>query len=124
MESMKIQANNPSSEITLSYLARPVQVILGHEGHRILIQADPGMGKTTFTHKVALDWAQGKLPMFDDLMVVKLRELSPNQTIAQAVTIQMELEEYATITEPTDSVAKKVFLQDHTKNTLDSGWTG
>ena len=75
------------------------------------------MGKTTFTHKVALDWAQGNLPMFDNIMVVELRELAPNQTIAQAITVQMELEEYAPIP-VTETTVRKSLLHNHTRTLL------
>ena len=110
MESMKFRQTVPIRDYTELF-----STVSTNDGYRILIQADPGMGKTTFTHKVALDWAQGKLPMFDNLMVVKLRELSPNQTIAQAVTIQMGLEEYAAITEAT---IQKSLLQHNTRTLL------
>ena len=110
MESVKFRQTVPIRDYTELF-----STVSSKEGYRVLIQADPGMGKTTFTHKVALNWAQGKLPMFDDLMVVKLRELSPDQAIAQAITVQMELEEYATITETN---VRKSLLQDHTKTLL------
>ena len=63
-----------------------------NQGSRILIQAHPGMGKTTFTHKVALDWAEGKLSTFSVILVVKLRELLPNQTMPNAIMSQMAIE--------------------------------
>ena len=110
MESVKFRAAVPLKDYTELFSKAG-----NNEGYRILIQADPGMGKTTFTHKVALDWAQGKLPMFDDLMVVKLRELKHNQTIAKAISLEIELDNVATITEKT---VRRSLLQDHTGTLL------
>ena len=59
------------------------------EGSRILIQGKPGIGKTTFTHKVALDWADGQLGCFDLVFVVQVRDLEPDQTITNAIVSQM-----------------------------------
>ena len=60
---------------------------------RILLQADPGMGKTLFTHKLALDWTEKRFTRFDLLLIVKLRHLAPDQPISHAITTQMKMEE-------------------------------
>ena len=63
-------------------------------GPRILVQADPGKGKTVFTHKLALDWVEKKyLTQFDHLLIVKLRHLAPEEPISQAITTQMQIGE-------------------------------
>ncbi len=62
---------------------------LKHEGTRILIQGDPGIGKTAFTHKLALDWTLGELECFDAVFVLKLRYVEPNQSIPSIITEQI-----------------------------------
>ena len=59
------------------------------EGTRILVKGDPGIGKTTFTHKVAFDWATGCLDLFDVVLVVKLKLADCNQTIESLVKDQL-----------------------------------
>ena len=59
------------------------------EGTRILVKGDPGIGKTTFTHKVAFDWATGCLDLFDVVLVVKLKLADCNQTIESLVKEQL-----------------------------------
>ena len=51
------------------------------EGTRIQVKGDPGIGKTTFTHKIAYDWATGNLPQFDVVLVLKLKFINKHQTI-------------------------------------------
>ena len=60
------------------------------EGNRILIKGDPGIGKTTFTHQVAYDWATGNLPQFDVVLVLKLKFCSKHQTIENMVVEQLQ----------------------------------
>ena len=62
-------------------------------GPRILVQADSGMGKTMFTHKLALDWAEKRFTEFDLLLIVKLGHLAPDVALSQAIVNQMQLEE-------------------------------
>ena len=57
-------------------------------GSRILVLGKPGIGKTTFTHKIGRDWAEKELHKFDSVFVVKLRDLHPNQTISNAIALQ------------------------------------
>ena len=61
------------------------------EGTRILVKGDPGIGKTTFTHKVAYDWATGNLPQFDVVLVLKLKFSNKHQTIESMVVNQLEI---------------------------------
>ena len=72
-----------------------------NKGSRILIQGIPGIGKTTFTHKVALDWARGDFGLFDIVFVAKLRELQPTETVANTVLQQMHIPAESAITEGT-----------------------
>ena len=60
------------------------------EGNRILVKGDPGIGKTTFTHEVAHDWATGNLPQFDLVLVLKLKFSSKHQTIENMVAEQLQ----------------------------------
>ncbi len=62
--------------------------LLEVNGARILVQGDPGVGKTTFTHKLAYDWACGDLDYFDAVFVVKLRFAEKNETIPAMIIDQ------------------------------------
>ena len=59
-------------------------------GSRILVLGNPGIGKTTFTHKIGLDWAVKEFSKFQSVFVVKLRDLHPDQTISNAIALQYE----------------------------------
>ena len=59
------------------------------EGTRILVKGNPGIGKTTFTHKLAYDWATGNLPQFDVVLVLKLKFSRKHQTIENMVAEQL-----------------------------------
>ena len=59
------------------------------EGTRILVKGDPGIGKTTFTHKISFDWATGELDLFDVVLVLKMKQADCTQTIESIVKEQI-----------------------------------
>ena len=61
-----------------------------HQGSRILVLGKPGIGKTTFTHKIGLDWAHHEFEKFDSVFVVKLRDLHPDQSVCNAIAPQYQ----------------------------------
>ena len=55
---------------------------------RLLVQGKAGIGKSTFSSKLAMDWAQGKnevLKRFELLIVLRLREVYFVKTLAEAL---------------------------------------
>ena len=72
---------------------------LKHGGTRILIQGDPGIGKTAFIHKLALDWTLGELDYFDAVFVLKLRYVEPNQSIPFIIIEQIATLKDANVSE-------------------------
>ncbi len=58
-------------------------------GSCLLMKGEPGCGKTTFTHKVAFDWATGNLNQFDTVFVVKLKFAESGETIESMIKNQI-----------------------------------
>ena len=64
-----------------------------HNNRKILIKADPGMGKTTLGRKVARDWAIGKFKKFSIILFVALKFVKPGDPIENIIMQQIpELE--------------------------------
>ena len=61
-----------------------------NEGERILLKADPGMGKTTLMKKITHDWVLGRFT-FDDISVVffvMLKLVKPDEAIENVIIKQ------------------------------------
>ena len=59
-------------------------------GSRILVLGKPGIGKTTFTHKIGLDWARHEFDKFESVFVLKLRDLHQDQSVCNAIALQYQ----------------------------------
>ncbi len=57
---------------------------------RILLEGQPGFGKTLFTHKVASDWAHDYLTTFNIAFVIKLKHAHPGDTISSTIIHQIK----------------------------------
>ena len=55
---------------------------------KILIQGDPGMGKTTLLKKVGWDWARGMFKIFSMVFFVFLKFVQPDETIETVILKQ------------------------------------
>ena len=55
---------------------------------KILMKADPGMGKTTLGKKMASDWATGVFKDFSIIFFVSLKLVNPNDLIENAIILQ------------------------------------
>ena len=65
------------------------QQMFDSEGrHKILIKADPGMGKTTLGKKVGWDWAKGIFRMFSMVFFVFLKLVKPGEAIENVIMKQ------------------------------------
>ena len=67
---------------------------------RLLVQGKAGIGKSTFSSKLAEDWAQGKkkvLKKFELLIVLRLREVYSASTLTEALSKCLGFEQYEAI---------------------------
>ena len=62
-----------------------------HKNRKVLMKADPGMGKTTLGKKVTRDWATGVFNKFSIVFFVALKFVKPGDSI-EAVIIQQHPE--------------------------------
>ena len=62
---------------------------------KVLIEGNPGMGKTTYCNKVAYDWAtkkhsaEGCFPKFDLVLMLKCRDVGRNSDLWEAIDDQL-----------------------------------
>ena len=59
-----------------------------HEFLKVLMKADPGMGKTTLGRKLAKDWATGVFQKFSIVFFVALKLVKPNDRLENAILQQ------------------------------------
>ena len=57
-------------------------------GKKVLIKADPGMGKTTFGKHLAYDWAKGLFTAFTIVLFVSLKLVKPGDAIENVIIQQ------------------------------------
>ena len=55
---------------------------------KVLMKADPGMGKTTLGKKMTWDWAKGVFKDFSIIFFVSLKLVNPNDLIENAIILQ------------------------------------
>ena len=55
---------------------------------KVLMKADPGMGKTTLGKKMTWDWAKGVFKEFSIIFFVSLKLVNPNDLIENAIILQ------------------------------------
>ena len=60
-------------------------------GKKVLLRGKTGIGKTTFSKKVALDWANGKLKLFLIVFFVSLKLVHPKDTIETIIMNQIPI---------------------------------
>ena len=59
-----------------------------HKNRKVLMKADPGMGKTTLRKKVTWDWARGVFQEFAFIFFVALKLVKPGDTIENVILKQ------------------------------------
>ena len=59
-----------------------------HKNRKVLMKADPGMGKTTLGKKMSWDWAKGAFTDFSIIFFVSLKLVNPNDMIENAIILQ------------------------------------
>ena len=59
-----------------------------HKNRKILIKADPGMGKTTLGRKMSWDWARGMFKNFPIVLLVALKFVQPGDPIETVIIEQ------------------------------------
>ena len=59
-----------------------------HKNRKILMKADPRMGKTTLGRKVARDWAKGVFKMFSIIFFLPLKFVRPGDSIENVIMQQ------------------------------------
>ena len=57
-------------------------------GKKVLLKADPGMGKTTFGKHLAYDWAKGLFTAFTIVFLVSLKLVKPGDAIENIIIQQ------------------------------------
>ena len=59
-----------------------------HKNRKVLIKADPGMGKTTLGRKMSTDWARETFTKFSMIFFVALKLVKHGDTIENAIVQQ------------------------------------
>ena len=59
-----------------------------HKNRKVLMKADPGMGKTTLGRKMSWDWARGKFKKFSITFFVALKLVKPGDPIEKVIMQQ------------------------------------
>ena len=61
------------------------------KGKKILLRGKTGVGKTTFSKKLALDWASGKFKLFTIVFFVALKLVDPKHSIETIIINQIPI---------------------------------
>ena len=92
VEKIENKPTGPESEVISDYKELFTQVLGSQikrkrrfekriKGQRVVLKADPGLGKATFCKKLAWDWAKGEFSSFSVVFVVKLKFVKSGQSI-------------------------------------------